>query len=167
MRPRAARSIEGFSLVEVVLALGVTIFCLIALFGLLSVGLRSNRTTIEQTGATAILSAVSADLYATPQTSPPGAAATSLQFKIGIPANPVTSATPVTTLYFPANGALSTNASPANSAFRLTVTPVIPGGSNNGTRTATFLDLTVSWPAAATTANAAGTVETFVSLNRN
>jgi hypothetical protein len=152
--------------VEVVLALGVTIFCLIALFGLLSVGLRSNRTTIEQTGATSILSAVVADLYATPQTVPAGSATTSLQFNIKIPANPVTAATPVTTLYFPGNGQLSTNATPANSAYRLTVTPVVPS-TGGGTRTATFMDLTVSWPAAATTANSAGTVETFVSLNRN
>ncbi len=166
MRPYPAQSIKAFSLVEVVVALGVTIFCLIALFGLLSVGLRSNQATIEQASATSILSATVADLYATPQTVPSGGATNSLQFNIKIPANPVTSATPVTTLYFPANGQLSTNATAANSAFRLTVTPIVPT-SGGGTRTATFLDLTVSWPAAAGSANAAGTVETFVSLNRN
>jgi uncharacterized protein (TIGR02598 family) len=166
MRPLQARSTEAFSLVEVVIALGVTIFCLVALFGLLSVGLRSNQTTIEQAGATSILSAAAADLYATPQTSPTGGATNSLQFKIKIPANPVTSPTPVTTLYFPSNGQLSTNAAAANSAYRLTVTPIVPS-SGGGTRTATFLDLLVTWPAAVSTNNAAGTVETFVSLNRN
>ena len=166
MRLRQARSTGAFSLVEVVIALAVTIFCLVALFGLLSVGLRSNQATIEQAAATSILSAAVADLRATPQTVPSGGAANSLQYNIKIPANPVSSATPVTTLYFPANGQLSTNASPANSAFRLTVTPIVPS-SGGGTRTATFLDLTVSWPAAASSANAVGTVETFVSLNRN
>jgi uncharacterized protein (TIGR02598 family) len=166
MRLRQARSTGAFSLVEVVIALAVTIFCLVALFGLLSVGLRSNQATIEQAGATSILSAAVADLYATPQTVPSGGAANSLQFNIKIPANPVSSATPMTTLYFPSNGQLSTNPSAANSAFRLTVTPIVPS-SGGGTRTATFLDLTVSWPAAASSANAAGTVETFVSLNRN
>jgi uncharacterized protein (TIGR02598 family) len=166
MRPRHARSIDAFSLVEVVVALGVTIFCLVALFGLLSVGLRSNRATIEQTGATSILSAVIADLYATPPTVPTGSATSSIQYNVKIPANPVSAATPVTTLYFPANGQLSTNSTAAGSAYRLTITPIVP--SNNGTRTATFLDLTVSWPAAVVNpANAAGTVETFVSLNRN
>jgi uncharacterized protein (TIGR02598 family) len=166
MRPRFARSIEAFSLVEVVLALGVTIFCLVALFGLLSVGLRSNQVTIEQSGATSILSAVTADLYATPQTIPPGGATNSLQYNIKIPANPVTTAPPITTLYFPSNGQLSTNATAANSAYRLTVTPLVPVPTG-GARTATFLDLLVSWPAAVTTNAASGTMETFVSLNRN
>ncbi len=166
MRPRQARSIEAFSLVEVVLALGVTIFCLIVLFGLLSIGLRSNRSTIEQAGATSILSAVVADLYATPQTVPPGAATKSLQYKITIPANPVTSSGTLTTLFFPANGQLSTNATAVNSAYRLTVTSIAPS-SGGGGRTATFLDLLVSWPASVNTNAAAGTVETFVSLNRN
>src|ERR1700761_1108969 len=102
MRLRQARSSGAFSLVEVVIALAVTIFCLVALFGLLSVGLRSNQATIEQASATSILSAAVADLRATPQTVPSGSAANSLQYNIKIPANPVNSATPVTTLYFPA-----------------------------------------------------------------
>ena len=157
-----ARSIAAFSLVEVVIALGVTIFCLIALFGLLSVGLRSNQTTIEQGGAGTILSAVVSDLYATPVTIPSGGATNSLQFNIQIPANPVAAATPVTTLYF-AGGSLATNSTAVNSAYRLTVTPI----TSSGTRTATFLDLTVTWPASVSVANASGSVETFVSLNRN
>jgi hypothetical protein len=89
-----------------------------------------------------------------------------LQYNIKIPANPVTAATPVTKLYFPGNGQLSTNTTATGSAFLLTITPIVPSPSG-GTRTATFLDLTVSWPASASAANAAGTVETFVSLNRN
>jgi uncharacterized protein (TIGR02598 family) len=160
-----ARSTAAFSLVEVVIALGVTIFCLIALFGLLSVGLRSNQTTIEQGGASTVLSAVISDLYATPVTIPSGGATNSLQFNIQIPANPVAAATPVTTLYF-AGGSLTTNSTAANSAYRLTVTP-IPTVPTSAVRTATFLDLTVTWPASVSVANASGSVETFVSLNRN
>jgi uncharacterized protein (TIGR02598 family) len=165
MRLRQARSTSAFSLVEVVIALGVTIFCLMALFGLLSVGLRSNRATIEQASATSILSAAVADLYATPQTVPSGGATKSLQYNITIPANPVMSSGTQSPIFFPANGQLSTNATAANSAYRLTVTSLAPTGG--GTRTATFLDLQVTWPAAANPANASGTVETFVSLNRN
>ena len=161
-RCQNARSTAAFSLVEVVVALGVTIFCLIALFGLLSVGLRSNQTTIEQAGASTILSAVISDLYATPVTIPSGSATNSLQFNIKIPA--VNAATPVTTLYFAGNGSLATNSTAASSTYRLTVTPI----GTTGTRTATFLDLTVTWPALATSAaTASGSVETFVSLNRN
>ncbi len=163
-----AGATPAFSLVEVVLALGVTSFCLMALFGLLSVGLNNNRGTIEQAGATAILSAAMSDLYATPPTVPPGASTNSVQFGIKIPANPVTAvaSSSVTTLYFSASG-LTTNSTAAQSAYRLTVTPLVPTSPTSPTRVASFFDLLVSWPAAASISNAAGSAETFVSLNRN
>ena len=41
----------GFSLVEVTLALGVASVCLIAIFGLLPVGLRTNQDAIQQVAA--------------------------------------------------------------------------------------------------------------------
>jgi uncharacterized protein (TIGR02598 family) len=160
--------VSAFSLVEVVLALGVTTFCLIALVGLLSVGLTHNRGTLEQAGATAVLSAAVSDLYATPRTAPPGKAASSVQFNITIPANPVAAATPVTTLYFSGTGQWST-AIQAGSAYRLTVTPIVSSapGTTSPTRMATMMDLKATWPAAATIANASGTAEMFVGLNRN
>jgi len=40
-----------FSLVEVALALAITAFCLVAVFGLLPVGLNSNQASTEQTAA--------------------------------------------------------------------------------------------------------------------
>jgi uncharacterized protein (TIGR02598 family) len=40
---------QGFSLVEVVLSLGVTAFAMVALMGLLTVGLKASKTTSEQT----------------------------------------------------------------------------------------------------------------------
>jgi len=163
-----AESRAAFSLVEVVVALGVTTFCLIALFGLLSVGLRSNQTTIEQAGASAILSAAVSDLYAAPATLPPGGATNSIQYNLTIPASPVTAATAaaaVSIRYF-VGASLSTNAAAAQSIYRLTVTPLVPA-SGLGAKTASFFDLKVTWPATAAVATASGTVETFVSLNRN
>src|ERR1700674_3846005 len=59
----------GFSLVEVTLALGVAAFCLIALFGLLPLGVQTNQSSISQTAAASVLSSVVADLRATPKTS--------------------------------------------------------------------------------------------------
>jgi uncharacterized protein (TIGR02598 family) len=153
----------AFSLVEVVVAIGVTTFCLMALVALLSVGLLSNQNTIDQAGASAVLSAAVSDLYSTPSTTPPGAAANSTQFNIAIPANPVTVATPVTTLYFAGSGLSTTTA--AQAAYRLTVTPIVP--TSSGVKTATFMDVKVTWPATASVAKATGSVETFVSLNRN
>src|SRR5436190_7544166 len=88
--------LRAFSLVEVTLALGVAGFCLIALFGLLPIGVQTNQRAISQTAATSILSNVIGDLRATPASS-----STSTQYKIAF-------GTPKT-LYFDANGACSSN----------------------------------------------------------
>lgn len=153
----------AFSLVEVTLALGVAAFSLIAIFGLLVTGTQTNHTAIEQTASSDILTAVAADLRATPKTTPPGGAATSPQFSISIPANPV-GATTTSTLYFNAQGRSSTTLK-TDSRYLLTVN-FLPTGS--GTRTATFVDLKMTWPAAAATTGAnTGAAETFVALNRN
>jgi len=150
----------AFTLIEVTLALGVASFSLIAIFGLLPVGLMSNQATIEQTAAGSILSAVSADLRATP---PSTSGTTSAEFSIPIPAHPVTSSS--TTLYFTSNGQSSNSPTGnPNTTHRLMVS-FLPNGS--GTNGATLVDLRVTWPAAAAPANAAGSVQTFVALNRN
>src|SRR3989442_823320 len=62
-------STASFSLVEITLALGIAAFCLIALFGLMPVGLKTDQSAIRQTTANGILSAIVADLRATPLTS--------------------------------------------------------------------------------------------------
>ena len=51
----ALRSIAAFSLVEVTLALGIAAFCLIAVFGLMPVGVQTNRNATSQTAATNII----------------------------------------------------------------------------------------------------------------
>jgi uncharacterized protein (TIGR02598 family) len=148
-------------MVEVTLALAVTSFCLITLLGLLPIGLRSDQASFEQTAANGILSAVSADLRATPSLS-----GTTPQFKLQIPSNPTTSST--ATLYFSSygQGPVSFTASPR---YLVTVC-FVPNGSppTSGTsKAATVVNLQVSWPAAAPLANAAGSVQTLVALDRN
>ena len=54
----------AFSLVEVTLALGVAAFCMIAVFGLLPVGVQTNQRATSQTSATSIMANVIADLRA-------------------------------------------------------------------------------------------------------
>src|SRR5437773_10927056 len=61
------RRLHAFSLVEVTLALGVAAFCLIAVFGLVPVGVQTNRNATSQTAATNILSSVVSDIRASPQ----------------------------------------------------------------------------------------------------
>ncbi|PYL54700.1 MAG: hypothetical protein DMF33_00490 [Verrucomicrobia bacterium] len=62
---RRLRSATAFSLVELTLALGIAAFCLITLFGLLPVGVQTNRNATSQTAATNILTDVIADIRAT------------------------------------------------------------------------------------------------------
>lgn len=158
----STRRSSAFSLVEVTLALGVAAVSLLAIFALLPVGVKTNQVAIEQTASTDILSAVTADLRATLPTTPRGGAATSSRFGIAIPANPV-SANTTTTLYFTSEGQFSTALASA-SRYRVSIT-FLPNGA--GARTATWAHLNATWPAAATPANAQGTAEVFVALDRN
>ena len=153
MRPRRGYSV-GFSLVEVSLALGVAAFCLIALFGLLPLGLKTNQNSISQTAAATLLSSVVADLRATPKTSQ-----TSRQYEITFGTAKV--------LFFDTEGRAVTPADPnMNRRYRLTVTfPSSPAGAF----APRFVSLKVSWPALVdpTTTRAAEFVETFAAFDRN
>jgi uncharacterized protein (TIGR02598 family) len=141
------RSVAAFSLIEVTLALGIAAFCLIAVFGLMPVGVQTNRNATSQTGATNIIAAVVADLRATPTTS-----TTSTQFGITFGTNPPP-------LYFDGAGQASTSLT-ANSRYQLNVTW-------SGSSALRYADLKVTWPAAATSANVSGSVEMFAAFDRN
>ena len=88
----------AFSLIEVTLALGIAAFCLIAVFGLMPVGVQTNRNATSQTAATNIMAAVVADLRATPTTKN-----TSAQFGIVFGT--------AKTLYFDGTGQFATSLS--------------------------------------------------------
>ena len=137
---------SGFSLAEVTLALGIAAFCLVAVFGLIPVGVQTNRNATSQTAATNILAAVVADLRATPNTIN-----TSSQFAITFGTNK--------TLYFDGAGQFSTSLN-ANSRYQLNVT----WSGSSGLR---YADVKVTWPAAATSADANGSAEIFAAFDRN
>ncbi len=63
--------VSAFSLIEVTLALGVAAFCLIAVFGLLPVGVNTNQSSIQQTAAASFATRIAADLRAAKATAPP------------------------------------------------------------------------------------------------
>jgi uncharacterized protein (TIGR02598 family) len=140
--------VAAFSLVEVTLALGVAAFCLIAVFGLVPLGVQTNRNSTSQTAATNIVAAVVADLRATPTAN-----STSSQFGITFGTN--------RTLYFDSAGQFTTSLD-ANSRYQLNVT--WNGSAPTGMQ---YADLKVTWPAAATPANASGAVELFAAFGRN
>ena len=150
----------SFSLVEVTLALGVAAVSLLVIFSLLPIGLQINQRSIGQTASADILSAVAADLRATPVTNPRGNATTSTQFGISIPA---AGGTGTTTLFLNSAGQSATSQR-SDSRYRMTVTFVSNGG---GAKTATFADLKITWPAGAAGSNAEGTAEMFAAFDRN
>jgi uncharacterized protein (TIGR02598 family) len=144
----------GFSLVEVTLALGIAAFCLIALFGLLPLGIQTNQGSISQTAAASLLSSVAADLRATPKTS-----LTSLQYGIAFGTAKI--------LYFDGEGqAIAPKDASATPRYRVTIAfPPSPAGPF----APTFVSLKVSWPAPVdpATATPAGSIETFTALDRH
>jgi uncharacterized protein (TIGR02598 family) len=150
----------GFSLVEVTLALGVAAASLLVIVSLLPIGIQTNQRSMEQTASADILSAVISDLRATPRTNPPGNAATSTQFLIPVPAAGGTGAT---TLFFDSAGRSNSSQRP-DSRYRVTITFLANGG---GSKTATFADLNVTWPAGAAIENAEGSAEMFAAFDRN
>ena len=141
---------HSFSLVEVTVALGVTAFCLVAVFGLLPVGLKANQNSNAQTAAGSILSAVISDLRATPKN-----ASSSIQYGITFGSE--------TTLYFDNESKSSSSLGP-NSRYQLTIKFPTNG---SGTTAATFADLKVTWPAGATPENALGSSEVFAAFDRH
>jgi uncharacterized protein (TIGR02598 family) len=144
------RRLHAFSLVELTLALGIAAFCLIAVFGLVPVGVQTNRNATSQTAATNILTSVVSDIRA----SPPGQSK-SAKYKISRNKNSRT------TLYFDGQGQFTTLRG-ANSRYRLYVKidDVNPGG----VAYPAYAWLKVSWPAAVdpinTTVTPSGSVET-------
>jgi uncharacterized protein (TIGR02598 family) len=139
----------AFSLVELVLALGIVAFCLFAVFGLMPVGMQTNRNATSQTAATNIIAAIVADLRTTP-----AAATTSPQFAITFGTDK--------TLYFDASWQASISLSP-DSRYQLNIK------WNSAPTGLHYADLKVTWPAPAdpATATPSGSVEIFAAFDRN
>jgi len=83
--PLKMQARSAFSLVEVALALGVAALSMLVIFSLLPIGLQTNQRSLEQTTSADILSAVVADLRATPVTNPRGNATTSTSLEFVFP----------------------------------------------------------------------------------
>ncbi len=160
-RPSSARA---FTLVEVTLALGIAVFCLVVVFGLLNVGINTGSASIEQTNATDILSMVASDLRAAPTPS------------IDSSGNPVAPGanSPVYNLSIPVNGRNATALGPIAldaTGQKVTDTAIpryqLDGMITPGTgRDPTLVRLMVSWPPT-TSAVKSGSVEASVALDRN
>jgi uncharacterized protein (TIGR02598 family) len=143
----------AFSLVEVTLAIGIAAFCLITVFALVPVAVLANRNATSQTAATNVIASVIADIRATGPT-----VSTSRQYG-------VTFGTPKT-LYFDGAGQFTTSLS-TNSRYQLNVTWNTSNLTGSCSPALPCADLKVTWPAAATPANASGSSEMFAAFKRN
>lgn len=147
---KQVRSAPGFSLVEVAIALGITAFCLLAIFGLLPVGEQTNRNATSQTAAINLLDAVIADLRATPN-----ALSTSTQYNLTFGSSE--------TLYFDDVGRFADSPT-STSRYQLNITYPPASGLS---KAPTYVTLRVTWPAEANPANASGSVTMFAAIDRH
>ena len=158
-----SQSFTAFSLIEVTLAIGVAAFCLIAVMGLLPVAIKIQQASVQQTKANAIISQISSDLVADVRL-PPGQASKAQGDWSNLHGHWAQVATP-DVLYF-TNDAKQNGyqgAAPADAVFRATITYMLPP-----TTTTSLANIKVTWPASVDPATGApaGSVETFISVNR-
>ena len=162
MQPPVRRT-EGFSLVEVTLALGVAAICLILLLGLLAVGIKTQKNGAQQTIANQIMTVILSDLRADLRL-PPGQASKEGDSGFGLHNHWAQMYAP-DTLWFNQQGdwlQLNGNA-PAAATFRAKITYFSPP-----TTSTSVASIVVSWPAQADPAATmpAGTVQQFIAVNR-
>jgi type II secretory pathway pseudopilin PulG len=162
-----SRYCSAFSLVEITLALGVAAFCLIAVLGMLPVGLKTQQASSSQTKANAVISQVIDSLRADVRL-PPGQASKAEGEWVKLHGHWLAVAVP-DNLFFTIDGdqtgAVTQGpppAAPTDAVFRVTVTYLFPP-----TATTSVAKITVSWPAAQSDlTKVAGSIDMFAAVNR-
>ena len=162
----------GFSLIEVVLALGVASFCLIAVLGMLPVGLKTQQGSVNQTKANAIISQIIDDLRADVRL-PPGQASKAQGQWANLHGHWAAVAQP-DTLWFTNDGDQTGNlngSAPPGAVFAATIKYLAPP-----TVTTSIAKITVAWPAPSVSIDpntqevdltkTAGSIDTFAAVNR-
>jgi len=165
---RSLRVTAAFSLVEVVLALGVAAFCLIAVMGMLPAGLKVQQASVRQTTANEIMAAVLNDLRAD-VVLPPGQASKEQDSGFGLHGHWALVAVP-DTLFFTNEGNQTGSVvqgtfppAPSDAVFRAKITYLFPP-----TATTSVANVIITWPAQVdpTTGTPAGSVGTYIAVNR-
>jgi len=158
-RPSGFQS--GFSLVEVTIAIGIAVVCLVALFGLSATGLNSNTAALEQTAAAGFARAIAADVFAS--------GTNSISPIYGIPL-----ASGSCAFYLAEDGsATAIDSGPDLSAPSRYRASVVMAAPTAGQRLATTARILITWPALADPSpgtppkNFAGSLEILTALDRN
>jgi Tfp pilus assembly protein PilV len=165
------RSRQAFSLVEVALALGIAAIALVAIIGLIPVGLNSNQASSEQTAAAGLATGIVADLQATP-IEIPAVEKKSLRYQVPLPVSGSASHC----LFLQEDGALAggldANAEATlDPRYRATLFITAPAGATQ--KSATLVRVLVTWPAMADPQGSklpskfSGSYEVMTALSRN
>lgn len=156
MRPSSS---AGFSLVEVVIALGLVVFCVVAILSLFSVGLKNSRESAEEIRAASLANGLIGRMRAAPRADLSSS---------GFPFGPLTNAGgPLfqypagSPKYLKGDGLVASSADEAIAAGGCAMSG--QGSFDTATRVAA-VSFTLWWPASASLANAAGkyTVSTYI-----
>jgi hypothetical protein len=156
------REPAAFSLVEITLALGVAAFALLAILGMLPVGLKAQQASVKQTTANSIISQIVGKLRADARVPPGQENREDSNWYLHPHHSGPWDPTP-DTLFFTNDGKSEGSGITANSVYRATIQYIFPP-----TDTTTLADITVSWPPQFDPATDAppGKVTTFVAINR-
>jgi uncharacterized protein (TIGR02598 family) len=158
-----SRASSGFSLAECAIALGVAGFALVAVMGMLPIGLKVQQASVQQTTANEIMAAILNDLRAD-VVLPPGQASKETDSGFGLHGHWLTVSVP-DTLYFTNTGSQtgSVNQSSPDAVFRAKITYLFPP-----TTTTSVANVTITWPAQVdpTTGTPAGSIGTYIAVNR-
>ena len=165
------QSRQAFSLVEVALALGIAAVALVAIIGLIPIGLNSNQASSEQTAAAGLAAGIVADLRATPVAIPPEVK-NSLRYQVALP--PSGSATHSFFLREDGTvaGSIDANADASlDPRYRATLFITAPTAATQ--KSATLVRVLITWPAladpkaATVPAKFSGSYEVMSALSRN
>ncbi len=161
---QSLRKVAAFSLVEITFALGVAGFCLIAMLGMLPLGLNTQQASVRQTTANSIISQIFTDLRADLRL-PPGQTSHENESGFNLHGHWANLYTP-DTLYFTQEGKQTGTVNgtpPTDAVFRAKITYRLPPSD-----TTSLANITVSWPAQVdpTTGVPAGSVTTLAAVNR-
>jgi uncharacterized protein (TIGR02598 family) len=160
-------SSSAFSLVEIVIAIGIAAFCLVAMLGLIPTGMKSVKSATHQTAATAVIQEVVTDLRSTP----PGSN-TSPRLGIALTKAGDTASTPGSSIgqsggsiqspfYMSESGVLFTNNTSLDAPlYGVSLT------MSNQSAFLTTVQIYVWWPSIAASNNAQGSVETVTTILR-
>jgi len=143
---------NAFSLVEVVLSLGIVVFAGFALIGLLAVGLQNSQDSRERTQAATIAEAICTTRRAAPTNDFTAAPSAQPNFPLPRLDAPVPASSMSPGIYLTRDGATTTAAN-ASFGFLYRITPIVDPSSHASAHIASVY-LCLYWPAQASPANA-------------